>query len=202
LFAKFLKIGNFDFNFINLREKIKKRGTMKRKKLGKTHEEWVQETWNSYSSQIYNLCKAKCMDGEDAKDLFQNVALRFCQNANKIMYHDSIYPWLLCVLRNCFFDSTRRKNRESPFTCVFDTIGDYMSIPLEKSVFYKPGNYPNDELDRIVNTLSGTDRELIDMQFHRGLSTRELSSMYGLSFNAVSKRRLSAIKRARRALTS
>jgi len=171
-----------------------------KKKTKDAHEEWVQKTWDTYSHQIYNLCRAKCTNQEDAKDLFQNVALRFCQNANKIMYQGSVYPWLVCVLRNCFFDSTRRKNREAPFTCVFDTVGDYMSIPLERSVFYKPGNIQNDELHRVVSLLPSSDKELIENSFLKGFSTEELSSMYGVSFNAISKRRLSAIKRARKTL--
>ena len=173
---------------------------MKQEKSENTQEEWVQRTWKSYSTQIYNLCRSKCQNQDDAKDLFQNVALRFCQNAGKIRYQESVFPWLVCVLRNCFYDSTRRKNREHPFTRVSDVIGDYTAISAERSAFYKPGNVTNDELNRAVGSLSAADRELIEMQFHRGISTHELSSMYGASFNAISKRRLSAIKRVRKAL--
>ena len=163
-------------------------------------EEWVQETWNAYSPQIYNLCKAKCTNREDAKDLFQNVALRFCQNAHKIMYQDSVYPWLIRVLRNCFYDSARLRYKEPPFTHVSDILGDYMTIPQERSVFFKPGNIQNDELNRIVGSLSKDDKELIDLAFHKGLTSEEMSSMYGVSLNAICKRRHSAIKRARRVL--
>ena len=169
-----------------------------KKKSKQAQEEWVQKTWNSYSPQIYNLCKSKCMDKEDAKDLFQNVALRFCQNADKIMYQESVFPWLVCVLRNCFCDAARHKNREPTFSHVSDIMGDYKTLPVERSVFYKPGNCRNDELKRTVNRLSNEDRELIEMAFLKGLTTKELSAMYGVSFNAISKRRLSAIKRARR----
>ena len=75
-----------------------------------------------------------------------------------------------------------------------------MTIPQERSVFFKPGNVQNDELNRIVGSLSKDDKELIDLAFHKGLTSEEMSSMYGVSLNAICKRRHSAIKRARRVL--
>lgn len=163
-------------------------------------ERWVQETWKAYSPQIYNLCRSKCTNRDDAKDLFQNVALRFCQNAQKIMYQDSVYPWLIRVLRNCFYDAKRLRCKEPPFSCVSDVLGDYMALPQERSLFFQSGNVQNDELNRIVRSLSQADREVIDMAFHKGLTNEEMSAMYGVSLNAMSKRRHSAIKRARRVL--
>lgn len=166
----------------------------------KKADKWVNEVWNTYSPQIYNLCRMNCDDKEDAKDVFQNVALRFCQNAKKIKYRDSVYPWLFQVFKNCFYDYVRFRQRLSPFSRVADTVGDYTALPAEKSVFYKAGNQGNDELNRAVGTLSTRDRELIDMIFQKGLSTNELSAHYGVSFNAIIKRRHSAIKRAKKAL--
>ena len=75
-----------------------------------------------------------------------------------------------------------------------------MALPAEKSVFYREGNQKNDELDRAVGSLSRRDRELIDLTFHKGLTTEELSALYGVSFNTITKRRKSAIKRARNVL--
>jgi len=161
---------------------------------------WVEEAWKTYSPQIYNLCRMSCVSSEDAKDVYQNVALRFCQNANKIKYGDSIYPWLFQVFRNCFYDYARHRQKQAPFSVVSDVIGDYMVLPAEKSVFYREGNQKNDELDRAVGSLSRRDRELIDLTFHKGLTTEELSALYGVSFNTITKRRKSAIKRARSVL--
>ena len=83
-------------------------GTMvqAKKSRQKKKDLWLEETWDSYSTQIYNLCKAKCGNREDARDVFQNVALKFCQNAGNVKYRDSIYPWLYQVFRNCFYDNT------------------------------------------------------------------------------------------------
>ena len=163
-------------------------------------DRWLEEMWRIYSPQIYNLCRMNCGSREDALDVLQNVALRFCQNAKKIKYGDSIYPWLFQVFRNCFYAYARHRQKQAPFSVVSDVMGDYMALPAEKSVFYREGNQKNDELDRAVGSLSRRDRELIDLTFHKGLTTEELSALYGVSFNTITKRRKSAIKRARNVL--
>ena len=166
----------------------------------KKDAKWLEETWNAYSPQIYNLCRTQCGNREDAKDVYQNVALRFCQSAPKIVYEDSIFPWLVQVFRNCFYDHVRFRQKQSPFSMVADVVGDYMAIPAERSVFYRPGNQRNDDLKRALGSLSKSDKELIDLTFRKGLTTEELSTIYGVSVNTIVKRRHSAIKRTRNVL--
>lgn len=166
----------------------------------KKGDRWLEEAWGTYSPQIYNLCRMNCANREDAKDVFQNIALRFCQSARNIEYGDSIYPWLFRVFKNCFYDYARLRQKVMPFSVVSDVVGDYMALPAERSVFYRRGNQKNDELQRVVASLSRRDRELIDLTFQKGLTTEELSTLYGASFSAIVKRRRSAIKRARAVL--
>ena len=166
----------------------------------KKSDEWLEKTWNSYSLQIYNLCRTKCGNKEDAMDVFQNVALRFCQYAREIKYESSICPWLHQVFRNCFYDYVRNRQRQYPFSRASDVLGDYLAIPADRSVFFKRGNQRNDELDRAIGVLSDSDRKMIDMTFQKGLTAEELSALYGVSTNTIVKRRHSAIKRVRAAL--
>ena len=166
----------------------------------KKDDKWLEETWNTYSPQIYNLCRARCGNREDAKDVYQNVALRFCQSAPKIAYENSVLPWLLQVFRNCFYDHMRFRQKQSPFSMVADVVGDYMALPAERSVFFRLGNQRNDELKRALDSLSRRDKELIDLTFHKGLTSEELSVLYGVSVNTIVKRRHSAIKRTRNVL--
>ena len=164
------------------------------------NDKWIEDAWKAHSPQIYNLCRMSCESSEDAKDVFQNIALRFFKCAKSIKYGDSVFPWLFRVFRNCFYDYVRFRQKMMPFSIASDVVGDYMALPAESSVFYREGNQKNDDLMRVVNSLSRSDRELIDMTFHKGLSTEELSALYGVSFSAITKRRKSAIKRARNVL--
>ena len=166
----------------------------------KKDDKWLEETWNTYSPQIYNLCRTRCGNKEDAKDIYQNVALRFCQSAQKIVYDESVFPWLMQVFRNCFYDHVRFRQKQSPFSMVADVVGDYMALPAERSIFYRPGNQRNDELKRALDSLSRRDKELIDLTFQKGLTSEELSALYGVSVNTIVKRRHSAIKRTRNVL--
>lgn len=166
----------------------------------KKDDKWLEETWNTYSTQIYNLCRTRCGNKEDAKDIYQNVALRFCQSAQKIVYDESVFPWLMQVFRNCFYDHVRFRQKQSPFSMVADVVGDYMALPAERSVFFRLGNQRNDELKRALDSLSRRDKELIDLTFHKGLTSEELSVLYGVSVNTIVKRRHSAIKRTRNVL--
>ena len=83
---------------------------------------------------------------------------------------------------------------------VADVVGDYMALPAERSVFFRLGNQRNDELKRALDSLSRRDKELIDLTFHKGLTSEELSVLYGVSVNTIVKRRHSAIKRTRNVL--
>ena len=75
-----------------------------------------------------------------------------------------------------------------------------MNMVVHEPTIKKPTNPKNDELRRVVASLSRRDRELIDMTFHKGLTTEELSTLYKVSFSAIVKRRHSAIKRAKEVL--
>ena len=75
-----------------------------------------------------------------------------------------------------------------------------MALPAERSLFFRRENQKNDELNRVVESLSRRDRELIDLAFQKGLTSEELSVLYGVSVNTIVKRRHSAVKRAKAVL--
>ena len=66
-------------------------------KNGEALPDWIESIWQRYSGTIYKLCVSKCKAEEDAKDLFQTVALKFCQNAASLKERRFFFHWFSCV---------------------------------------------------------------------------------------------------------
>ena len=70
---------------------------------------WVEQVWRENAPQIYKLCLARSRDAESARDLFQEVALRFCKAAHTLDPNVSLAPWFFAVVRNTYYEQFRRE---------------------------------------------------------------------------------------------
>ena len=89
--------------------------------------DWVGAVWEKYSYRIYKLCLQKCGTKEEADDLFQEVALRFCKKAGELKYGSHLLPWFNTVLLHCHYSEYRKKvtNREVPLSCLCEPKASY-----------------------------------------------------------------------------
>ena len=159
--------------------------------------DWLETTWNKYAPKIYKLCCKKCKNVEDAKELFQTVALKFCQNANKIEFHENMGPWLMCVLTNARYDQLRAKQRFMQPLSLTDATVEYSALPPEITAFFTPGAEIHLQVERVLKTLTELEQSLLNLSFMGGLSLAELSALFGLSATSISKRRGCALAKFR-----
>ena len=169
---------------------------------GKSLPNWVGSVWKKYSNRIYKLCRSKCATKDEADDLFQEVALKFCQNANVLNNGVYLYPWLEKVLLHCHYSNYRKKEgvRLIPVSTLCDTSATY------DAVGFKCDLKPEDEVseDAVMNefailldVLTPLDRMIVELSVVGGFNVREISRLIGLSKSNIVNRRMEAFRKMR-----
>lgn len=77
---------------------------------------WKEKVWCENASQIYKLCSNKSRDNEVVKDLFQDVALRFCKSSPDLDTSKSVLPWFAKVVNNTFYECYRKYRKVTPIS--------------------------------------------------------------------------------------
>ena len=157
----------------------------------------LEVLWQRYSETIYKLCAARCKTVEEARDLFQTVALKFCENVNTLLNRDDMLPWLISVMRNTYMDARLERQRTMCMSGVLDQYSEYASFCEEEAMYYecRPVAEIRYALERALDRVTPLERMLVEMKFYGGFSVRELSNILGLSENAVRKRRYMALQK-------
>ena len=160
----------------------------------------LEQLWARHSEEIYLLCEQKSANVEEAKDLFQTVALKFCENLQIVMERADIMPWIIAVARNAHLDESVERKRMKTMSEVLEDSPDYMPFGVEDAAFYsRPATAEQKVfLSKTLALLTPLERMLLEMRYLGGFSIRELSGIRGLSENAVRKRRLHAFQKIRR----
>lgn len=161
---------------------------------------WVDAVWRQHSSTIYKLCEKKCMAVEDAKDLFQEVALKFCQHAPTLENREYVLPWLITVLSHSFCDMVTGRHSTYPISCLKEPVQDFSAISEEKSIFFRRANVMPFNYETLLEKLNSLERMIVEMSYIGGFSIKELSSIIGLSENAIRKRRRIAVLKLKKKL--
>ena len=159
--------------------------------------DWLETTWNKYASKIYKLCCKKCKNVEDAKELFQTVALKFCQNAGKLNFQKSAMRWFLCVMTNARYDQIRAKRRAMQPLSLADVSVEYLEIPEEMGLRYTHNKETQDKLERAMTSLTELEKIILELTFMGGFSLDETGMIFGLSSTSISKRKNRAMAKLR-----
>ena len=164
--------------------------------------EWVEQAWKKHEAIIYRLCEIKCDNVEDAKDLFQTVALKFCSKGRDLMSLSDVLAWMVIVLHHTFLDSVKEKGRMSSLSVVAEKSLYYNPFREEDSLFFVPQDSVEvlDMLEKAMSVLNPVERMIVDMSFFGGIPLDMQSNILGLSGNAVRKRRCVALRKMRNML--
>lgn len=169
---------------------------------GKSLPNWVGSVWEKYSKRIYKLCRSKCTTKAEADDLFQEVALKFCQNANVLNNGTYLYPWLETVLLHCHYSEHRKHEgvHVIPISALHDTSAPYDEHDLKLDLI------PSDEISDeavmneftvLLNELEPLERMIVELSVVGGFKVREISRLIGLSKSNIVVRRMEALKKMR-----
>ena len=169
---------------------------------------WVGPVWEKYSYRIYKLCLQKCGTKDEADDLFQEVALRFCKKARDLKYGTYLLPWFNTVLLNCHYSDYRKKgaNREIPFSFLRESIASYDSRGDDENLVLPKENIRLDavmaEFSVLLEVLTPLEKMIVELSVLGGLRVIDLSQLFGLSKGCIAKRRMVAFQKMREKMIS
>lgn len=173
----------------------------KTKKIQVESSEWVEREWRKNSSQIYKLCRLWSSDSESAKDLFQEVALRFCKASSSLDRERPMFPWFATVVRN----SSRNQYRQSVKTVTESKMSrdpdkalNMENLAESRALYHVSESgegIMRHELDYLMSELSSAEKMAVECTFIGGMPLCDVGRLLGVSKNAVGKRRARALSK-------
>jgi len=139
--------------------------------VGNSFEEVYDRQYQSVFRTAYHLIRNR----DDAKDITQEVFVRFIQSGKDIKNHDGIKSWLHRVTVNCAIDLIKKRNNKSP-----DTVES------------EPTSYDSPEKDYLqkerqyfllveLDNLSDKQKRALILRFFEGLPISEIAKFVGLT---------------------
>lgn len=160
--------------------------------------DWVGRIWRQNSTQIYKLCCLRSRNIEEAKDLFQEVALRFCKYAHSLDWQKPILPWFCTVIRNTYCDLNRRTLHMTPLSHLADNQIQYdlTAIKIANEVNEnRRKEYARLELNKLMKCLNNSERMAIEFACIGEFRSNKACLFCGVSKGTFSKRKSAAIKK-------
>jgi RNA polymerase sigma factor (sigma-70 family) len=164
--------------------------------------QWVEKLWSKNAPKIYKLCWSQSRDKEGAKDLFQEVALRFCRSASTLDLNRPAEPWFRAVVHNAFCDMNRRVLPVVPFSRLSDTFVEYSaggnpSMVKEISERRRAHNVRK-TLDHLMTDLSAVEKMAVEFSCIGEISASEACLFCGVDRSTFAKRKSKALKKMRK----
>ena len=168
--------------------------------LTETPSEWMDRVWRKNAPQIYKLCRSRSSDAESAKDLFQEVALRFCRFAPMLDRQRDLLPWFRSVVYNTHRDIHRRKLVATPISWLHDCCVAYAPWASKADQEIKERrreNFVRRGLDFLMRGLSSKERVTVEFSCIGGLPAREACVCCAVDKGTFFKRKSVAIRKMR-----
>lgn len=159
---------------------------------------WVDLVWRKNSSQIYKLCCSRSRDADSAKDLFQEVALRFCRSAPALQRDKPIFPWFMAVIRNTQMDLFRKKRPVPKTMMLADCCAKYAANKVVNDVCEeRRSRFVRRQLDDLMVDLTVSEKLAVEYSSIGGIRAAEACLYCGMDVGTFSKRKASAFKKMR-----
>ncbi len=159
---------------------------------------WVDRVWRKNSSQIYKLCRSRSRDAELAKDLFQEVALRFCRSAGVLDHDKSLIPWFRTVVRNTYMDMYRKRLPIEVSRQISDCCKLYADNKVARDVCeMRRAQFVRHQLDRLMVGLNVSEKLAIEYLNIGGIRAEEACRYCGVDKGTFFKRKASAFRKMR-----
>jgi RNA polymerase sigma-70 factor, ECF subfamily len=157
-------------------------------------QRYFSKLYDHYSAALYGLILKWIKDPEAAQNLLQDVFVKAWRSRE--LYDSSkgkIFTWLYNIARHICIDHLRSKAYKKSKASV---LSDDMSVIIPA------GNTDNMTPDtiglrKLVNTLRGEEKEVIEMMYFKGYTQREIAEIMGTPLGTVKTRMSRAIKNLR-----
>ncbi|MBS0612487.1 MAG: sigma-70 family RNA polymerase sigma factor [Proteobacteria bacterium] len=145
----------------------------------------------------YRYALALTRSGADAEDLVQDAVLRAYRHWEGL--RQAAKPWLMAIVRNCFFTARARQNRAELVSMSEDEWAQsalQVVAPMADPQTHTIRADQRRRLEQLLAQLAEEHREMLILREIEDLSYREIADIAGLPIGTV----MSRLARARQAL--
>lgn len=157
--------------------------------------------WSKYASKIYKQCAHQTKSEEAAKDLFQDVALKFCRRARSLDLGCCLESWFRRVVHTTYCDQIRKVYVETPMSCLMDEAGEYNAFPSHANKFHEENvrrQRTQDLVNLFLNELTPAERAVVEGSFIAGVTLSSMSRDFGMPRQVLWRIRYAALIKLRR----
>ncbi len=142
---------------------------------------WFRSCLHQNESKLIRYVKSLVHNLETSKDIVQDSFLKLWQQ-DHIPLKGRETPWLFTTSRNSAYDFLRRKHRKDISADEMELeVADPAGTAEEQLLNQNTEHY----LERLLESLSPAQREVLNLKFQQGLSYKEISALTGHSVNHV-----------------
>lgn len=142
--------------------------------------------YNRYKDAVYGFCLKMVQDEALAQDLMQETFLRVYENRERLMKAGSFKSWMFTIARNQCLNRLRRRKREVPLE---KERGEEPVVPKGKTpVARLEKSEQIDLVDRCLQQLKPSYREVIILREYQGLSYKEIAAVTRSTLSAIKSR--------------
>lgn len=139
-------------------------------------EKSVADLYTEYSNEILAYSFSLLKNSDDAKDVVQEVFIRFMKSKDDFKGECSYKTWLMIITRNYCFTFLKKKSNE-PLR-IDDVNIKHEEINLDVKI----------SLSSALEKLTGEDSEIIYLRMYAGLSYEEIAEIMSINVNTVGMR--------------
>lgn len=161
----------------------------------------IGRTWVKHAPKIYKQCAGRTKSEEEAKDLFQDVALKFCKNAGRLRLDEPLDGWFTSVIRTCFCDTKRRVFEELPMSSLKEESANYEVFPEKAAMFFSDDRQEQqlrETVEVLLKSLSPIEKFVVDVSYIGGFTLSELARDFGTPRCVLCRRRNMALAKLRK----
>jgi len=141
-----------------------------------------------HQARVYGVAFHYLRDGEEARDLAQEVFVKVYKNLDSFKGDAAFLPWLLRMARNAAIDRIRRQKARPPADDL--QVGD--AVELQSNERSPEQAWEADVGKRLVHRalgrMSEQNREIILLKDIQGLKLEEIAEMLGVPLGTVKSR--------------
>lgn len=145
---------------------------------------WVRDTLDRYERPLVRYALRYAGDLESARDAVQDTFLKLCL-ADPAALNGKLAGWLFTVCRNRALDMRRKQRRSVPLepgveqqiACPMPPPGAALEADETRALVFA-------EIDRLAES----EREIVLLKFHDGLTYREISQITGTPVATINYR--------------
>jgi RNA polymerase sigma-70 factor (ECF subfamily) len=138
-------------------------------------ESSFEDVYDRHYQNVFRTAYHLMKNRDDAKDITQEVFVRFIQSRKTIRNHDGIKSWLHRVTVNCAIDLIKKRGKKLPNT---EESGQSKPRTPEEGCLQKETHYL---LLRELDHLPEKQKQALILRFFEGCSISEIAKFVGLT---------------------